>query len=448
MDLTAYELARMANKAASGFSETGDLTSEVAKIASESELTPPQIQTLVTESNHEVNRRLYTTEDDKRFAFKVATLDGVLDSLNGKSEQPKIASVVSSGFHTLDVDAQKTASAADRIEPDWIRDPETRLRDTKVYLKQAAEKLQSYADSCASKKNVLTLKIGESKARALGEIKQLVRNGTPFSTLYKAAQRFHPDTPKAVRGFFEGFHGEYSKTASAVEKELLKFDPEALDGKDEIGTRIVNGNHPLFIHLDDMAADLKEYSDVNTCDEGLRNTFSAVTSAIHRLNTPKDVDNYLANESQRFAYAVKKGMDEALDAIVELRSVLPKTDGHDSDKTAGWRDNFAAKYPRSGRALKYVTTPSGGVRAAGAALAAPVVGGAKVLKHSPAIAKATGAALTSPLGLGKYNAPGLASLAGLLWAGSKAVKGVGDAAGQATNAAMAGGSRSAGVGLA
>lgn len=476
MDLTAYELARMANKAASGFAETGDLTSEVAKLASENELTPPQIQTLVNEANHEVNRRLYSTEDDKRFAFKVATLDGVLDALNGRSELPKVASVVQSGFHSLSKDRYVEKVASDAVEPDWIRDPEMRLRETKLYLKQAADQLKSYADECSAKKNYLTLKLGESRARALGEIKQLVRNGTPFGTLYKAAQRFHADAPKAVRGIFEGFHKEYSKTASAVEKELLKFDPDALDGKDEIGTRIVNGNHPLFIHLDDMAADLKEYHDANICNEGLRNTFSAITSAIHRLNTPEDVDNYLANESQRFAYAVKKGMDAAITAILDLREALPKAEGHGSDKTAAkesWWEGpkgkaFAAKNPRSARALKYVTTPSGGARLAGRAIAAPVVGGYRAGKHLlgkgkelvttgktsfPALqdarkaTQAVGKAVFSPAGLGTYNNPGLLSLAGLLWSGSQAAKGLGEAADVAKHDLMAGGSRSAGVGL-
>lgn len=465
MDLTAYELARMANKAASGFSETGDLSREVAKIAESSELTPPQIQTLVNEANHEVNRRLYTTEDDKRFAFKVATLDDVLDKLNGKSENPKVASVVQSRFHSLSVDeTEKTASAAtERIEPDWIRDPDLRLDNTKAYLKQAADKLKSYADELSSKKNYLTLKVGETKARALGEIKQLVRNGMPFGTIYKAAQRFNPDSPRAVRLLFEELHGEYTKTASAVEKELLEFDPEALDGKDEIGTRIVNGNHPLFIHLDDMAADLQKYHDANICDDGLRNTFSAITSAIHRLNTPEDVDNYLANESQRFSYAVKKGMDHALDAIVELREALPKADGHETEKTAGpkWQA-FSAKYPRTARAL----TPSPGVQLAGKAVKAPFAGAAKATKglygkgkellttgkttptRAGQAANLAGQLFKSPLGMGKYNQPGLASLAGLLWATSQAGKGVGETANVAVRDILAGGSRSAGVGLA
>lgn len=470
MDLTAYELARMANKAASGFAETGDLTSEVAKLASDNELTPPQIQTLVNEANHEVNRRLYSTEDDKRFAFKVATLDGVMDALHGKADQPKVASVVQSGFHSLSKDRYVEKVASDAVEPDWVRDPEMRLRETRTYLKQAADQLQAYANECSSKKNYLTLKLGETRAQALGEIKQLVRNGTSLSTIYKAAQRFHPDIPKTVRGIFEGFHASYTKTASAVEKELLKFDPEALDGKDEIGTRIVNGNHPLFIHLDDMAADLKEYHDADICNDGLRNTFSAITSAIHRLNTPEDVDNYLANESQRFAYAVKKGMDEAVAAIIDLRAVFPKADGHGTDKTAGrmadwWEgpkgQSFAAKNPRSARALKYVTTPSGGARIAGKVLAAPAYGGYHAARHMygkgkellttgktsfPAL-QAAGKAISSPAGIGTYNNPGLLSLAGLLWSGSQAAKGLGEAADIAKHDLMAGGSRSAGVGL-
>ena len=176
MDLTAYELTRMANKAAGGFSETGDLNAEVAKLANDSELTPPQIQTLVEEANHEVNRRLYSAEDDKRYTFKVATLDGVLEQLNGVKDLPKVASVVQSGFNRLSVDTmKKTAAEATRVEPDWIRDPEVRLRETRSYLKQAAEKIQSYADECQAKLNYLTIKIGATKASALGEVKQLVR---------------------------------------------------------------------------------------------------------------------------------------------------------------------------------------------------------------------------------------------------------------------------------
>jgi hypothetical protein len=461
MDLTAYELTRMANKAAGGFSETGDLNAEVAKLANDSELTPPQIQTLVEESNHEVNRRLYSAEDDKRYTFKVATLDGVLEQLNGAKDLPKVASVVQSGFNRLSVDTmRKTAAEATRVEPDWIRDPEMRLRETRSYLKKSAEKIQSYADECQAKLNYLTIKIGSTKGLALGEVKQLVRNGVPFSTIYKAAGRLHPDIPKAVRGIFEGLHTEYSKTASAVEKDLLKFDPAALDGKDEIGTRFVNGSHPLFIHLDDMAADLNQYSDINTCNDGLRNTFSALTGAIHDLNTPEDVNSYLANESQRFAYAVKKGMDSAIESIIELQEHFPKADGHKTDKVAGPRlDAFRAKYPR----LSYATIPSGpGMQLVGKAVKAPfqlMGGGAKYLagkgkqlvttgRMDFPVASAVGKAVKSPLGIGTYKNPGLAGLAAALYAASSGLKGVGTAGSQLGNAALSGGSKSLGVGMA
>jgi len=487
MEITPYSLGRMVNEAASGFSESKDLNKEVAKVAEANELTPTQIQALVEESNHEVYRRLYKTAEDKRFTFNMAETDKVLDLLHPGESKLKVAEVSSVGFDELRIDFTREKRASEKIAqpiPDWIRDDNARLRTTKHLLRGSSDELKKYAEQFRQKANYSKLAAAEAASRFLHEVQQNVRNGIPYQTLYKLAVAQAPDFQPAIQGVFEDIREEYLKTATEVETDLLEFDPEKIDGKDEIGTRVVNGNNPLFIHLTTILDECKNRFLADPLSRHLEDTASAIVSSMHRLNTPDDVDSYIANEAQRFAHAVKMGSDEAITAcgILEFERLEQagenlKTAAAESPWLAEISKGAAGGAPATvGKAISKLPVPGASlagsaVRGTGEALkAAPgrmargakglVSGGKGLYEGAKWLGKGKKLFLPkgriyemmfSPAGFGSGKGgqgTGLAGLATALYGGGQALEGAGRAASQFGEAALSPGERITGIGMA
>ncbi len=332
MEMTQYNLDKMVTSAATGFEESQNLNEEIAKIAEVNELTPNQIQALVEETNHVVFDRIYKTAQDKRFVFDMAEADKVMGILHPSDDRPKVASLTATGFTNLRIDTlrEKRASVPfEQEEPDWIKDAQARFVQTKHNLRVAAGELKKHAEHYRQIANTSKLATMTAVSKLKHEVTQNIHKGTSLQLMYKLSVAQAPSLKEPISSIFADLKEDLDKTASMVEKELLNFDPEELDGKDEIGTRIVNGNNPLFIHLTGLMEGCYNRFRADPLSRDLEDTASALVSSIHRLNTPEDVDSYLANEVQRLAYGVKLGAKQAVEACNALNA---ENDG--TDKTA------------------------------------------------------------------------------------------------------------------
>lgn len=344
MDLSPHVLDQFAVQAAAGYSASGDLDLEISKIAEEAELTEQQIAALVPEANVELNRRLHGSMADKQFAFKTASVQGVKKILSSKTG-PKLASFTATGFLSLEIDGERSKTAGDSAPvevqyPDWIRDPQTRVKTVANCLKTAADYLNKYAEECRQGAVEAKYKVSTAFAGVKYEAQQAMRSdGVKFASICEAAIAHNPECKEAFIQIFGLVKTECEKTASPVEVDLLKFDPKELDGKDEIGTRISNGSHPIMVHLDDLISGANLVGAYNASCEGFRDRASAAVSAIHDLNTHDDVDAYVANEIQQFANAVKVGACEAMEACIKFGQQLKKTSSL-KDQAGGIKDLY------------------------------------------------------------------------------------------------------------
>lgn len=359
MDLSPHVLDQFAVQAAAGYSASGDLDLEISKIAEEAELTEQQIAALVPEANVELNRRLHGSTADKQFAFKTASVQGVKKILSGKTG-PKLASFTSTGFMSLEVDKplSKTAgdvSSKEMMYSEWIRNPQTRVKTAINYLKMAESYLNKYAEECRQGAVEAKCKVSTAFAGVKHEAQQAMRSdGVKFASICEAAIAHNPECKSAFIEILSLVRTECEKTASPVEVDLLKFDPSELDGKDEIGTRISNGSHPIMVHLDDLVHGATLVGAYNASCEGFRDRAGAAVSAIHDLNTYGDVDAYVANEIQQFANAVKVGAYEAMEACIKFGEWLKKTSVLDPNlsKALSSQAMFGKTFPNRSKGLE------------------------------------------------------------------------------------------------
>ena len=156
-----------------------------------------------------------------------------------------------------------------------------------------------------------------------------------YGTLYKAAAggTFEPLRP-IVQAIFKKLASQLSATtklANAVEDDLLKkFDPKDYE---DLGGGIVNGNQPLMIHLKACVRDLGDRSACCGPYDSMGQMTSGIVTAIHELNSSKDVGDYIANEIQAFANNVRKGVKYAMQYVAS---------NADSDSWIAKKANFGA----------------------------------------------------------------------------------------------------------
>jgi len=316
MRTTNTNVQTMAREAADEYLTTGDLNGAVAKVASEHELNPTQIQRVVEATNHEVNARTYKSAEDKRFALKLASADDVMKLL-GVTDEPQVKEASDDSFFTL---RRTTKTASPYAQPHRYRSMggEDGLKQAVMHDLKLAE--AAVAECCRELRTqgyAMKIAAEESLAKFGGEVQRLMRDEKiPFQELYKAACAVMPASMRPlVLAAFETVQKTNIKHAAALEgAELAKFD-----GKDyeALGGKIVNGDQPLFIHLKVVT---KEGYGNHCCaiaGDGMNSLHSGLVTAIHALKTNKDTDDYIANEVQPFANNVRKGVKFAVQYVME-----------------------------------------------------------------------------------------------------------------------------------
>lgn len=307
----------MAREAADEYLNNGDLNSAVAKVASDHELNPKQIQRVIEATNHEVNHRTYKSAEDKRFALKLASLDDVLGLLGNKKddEQTKEASA-DADFFTLKRSSTKVASGEPRPHRYRQMGGKEGLKEAVIHdLKMAEAALEKCARELRTEQYAMKINAEEALQKFAAEARRLMREEkVSFQEMYKAACSLYPEAARdTVRSVFETVKEAHVKTANAVEgKELEAFDG---DDYEALGGKIVNGNQPLFIHLKVICKGSYGSHCCNIASDGMNTLHSGLVTAIHALKTNQDVDDYIAREVQPFANNVCKGVKYAMDYV-------------------------------------------------------------------------------------------------------------------------------------
>jgi len=340
MQLTNMRVTDFARQAADGYLENGgDLNKAVAKLAKDNELTPMQIQRVVEAANHEVNARQYKTAEDKRFVFELASRDKVMELLGTKeAESVKTAAADVESFYVLERDRRQPPHTKIASTDDAARSKEglyTRMNDVSAgrdaalhMLERCYAKLSEYSRDVRAEKLAVDLRRNENFTKFVKEAQRLMlEENIPFHFMFSGSPGLiHPEVKEAI---FKDAHAQLTKRANSVEKALLaKFDPKA---SKEMGMEVVNGNQPLFIHLRATAGDAINSFGVGCVSDAVNNCLAGVVTAIHQLNSDKDVKRYIEQEVQPFANNVQRGVKYAMAYVREHAN-----DNTWLAKTANW----------------------------------------------------------------------------------------------------------------
>lgn len=354
----------LARQAADSYLETGSgLNSAIAKIAKDNELTPTQIQRVVESANHEVVARIRKTAKEGHFVPDggLASREKVLELIGAENATEKTASDMSS-FFMLDRDRRQprhTKLAAEvQVEGFVSRmNGDDAAKSAMVNdLQRAYVTLTEYAKDIRVRKHAADLSQAENFTKFIKEARRLMlEESVSLQLMFGGVpESVHRELATAI---FKDAHEKLSKTANSVEKKLLKeFDPEA---SKDLGMRIINGNQPLFIHLRATAGDAADSASLGCCADAVNNIVSGVVTAIHSLNSSKDVKKYIENEVQPFANNVQRGVKYAMAYVRD----------HAADdtwlaKTANF-GGVAAFLDKIGRIFQFINQGSQGVESMG-----------------------------------------------------------------------------------
>jgi len=318
MHMNNSNVMALAREVADEFLTIQDMDQSVVKVARNHELNPRQIRRVVEASNHEVNSRIYKSAADKRFAFKLANADNVLELLNvGKKETSTKTASADDDFFSLRRHT-KVASASNYTHRSRSMGGEDALKQAVLFdLKMAEAHLEKHARELKTEQLTHYTEAQEAMSKVASEVRRMIlEEHLPFQSIYKAAcSVLGPEHQPFVQAVFETVKKHNEKHANALEGKEYR----AFDGKDyeSLGGKIVNGNQPLFIHLKIVNKALGTYRGFDCLSEGFGRLHGGVVQAIHALNTNKEVDDYIAKEVQSYANNVCKGVKFAMAYAIE-----------------------------------------------------------------------------------------------------------------------------------
>lgn len=312
-----------AQEAVDGFlgSDSTPLNDAIAKTASANDLTPQQISQICQQANVFAYEQLFKTAEDKTFSFPLADSKEIIARLVEKSgEDSDDESLADFSSTPLDffVDPPQKKTASDwraafgvaqvSNEPE-VREKVAETQQTLDHIRQAQEELR--ARQIAQKQI-----IDDARTKFAHEVKQAVLSydGGPVLALTKVAHAIQNSMggerrKVAIR--------ELSKIAAAMADEgalgtrkglLLKKLAEAApaglistemnvgdDPEDKV--TIVNGNHPIIMHVNQLVDQVSEEDRLKEGLQMLEDKAGYVISRMEDLNTSALTDDYVRRQT-------------------------------------------------------------------------------------------------------------------------------------------------------
>lgn len=241
-----------------------DPSSSIAKIASDNDLTPPQIQTLVGESNKLIHQCKFASADDKYHAadFPLAETAKVLDKLQVDGGELKIAS------YMADPKIDNESNSFDPYEAFGVVDDggHSKVAALKGEIKHSLEKLAllnqqiedaiivgEYAKESAEKNFIKTAR-AEILKNCFNQQDRMELLGQMSFFCKQAGLEKEAKIPLAKLSLVLGHEGLLDpgicKKASEYFMDKLADEnaPEELISPN-LKARVINGKHPLYISL-------------------------------------------------------------------------------------------------------------------------------------------------------------------------------------------------------
>lgn len=303
--MSTTEFMALASRATDAFVTTGvDLNEAIAKLASDRDLSPVQIQRVVELTNHETHERLRKTAEDKTFTFPLASVDEVLGHLRPGTGHQKVASlrVQNSMRSYIGRESANTAvmeKAAEAVESHPFR-AQIRVKTAAQHMQKIAGWLRTHRTQIESRRTGLHEDIREELAKLAQLAKNHIANGGRFSDLHKLACNYDRDSGRMWDVLFGRVRDSLMKTASASPM-VAALKRDKLSPSDEVPVEVINGGHKLLIGLDTLK---NKICAEDLCSRRLRlmdNHGPAVIAYIKELSSSSDVEKHILEDITKVA---------------------------------------------------------------------------------------------------------------------------------------------------
>jgi len=248
-------------------------TQTLCKIASQEELTPHQIEVLAAETNKEIHRIKYASAKDKYFAadFPLANAKEAISSLQADGGSVKVASampapaVKDAGPTVFDMfkvkpePIDKTASVRHQLKVASIRGE---LLEQKASDKLTLSKYASEAAENAFIKQARQVVLGGTNSSERLKLLGAVSHFAKSAGLSRAGKKPLAKLAYVLgrEGLLEPLHAELA-TGHFLKAADLKAPEEMISPW--LNSRVVNGNHPLYITLKTLSDRQNEVEELS-----------------------------------------------------------------------------------------------------------------------------------------------------------------------------------------
>lgn len=360
MDISAFEYMVFAKTAAEAVIAGGsDLSTAIAKVASERELSQVQIQRVIEMANHEVNDTMRKMAEDKTFFFDVATLDAVLGALGESGvDMPKTAAAADIRMSVKSyVGREDKTPLLDAMAKEAYYDPykmAVRVKTTQDDLVKIAETVQAMCGNLDAK----IAGCQEDIRRQLGDMTDHVvthlGNHDTLLDLKKFACSAYPDDGKLWDVLFDELRDRTLSKLAQFSPLAISLRKEAEVASDKIDVEVINGQHGYLVELDTLKNKISEEDRYAKRRQLLGTLGPAVVKSIKSIRSSKDVDAHISEdiEEHRKIMDNEGGYFKLLDKdYTKLAAIFEKLSyaGHDKAKDLRGIAMMAILNSRAGR---------------------------------------------------------------------------------------------------
>ena len=327
--MNIFETQLLANRVANQYLQHNeDLNSQIAKYASERDLSRIQIQGLVSAVNHVTNDQLRKSAEDKTYTFELADLDKVLGELDSVSEGFGVTKIAEA-IRDLNVETGVGEDLIKKAELGSEAEQDRRRKEALLILEKVAAHSKSCLRQIEAKKYALMNKLGSAIEGLTQEVKEyMLRGGYGFDDIYKYASAL-PHEKQLIDTTLIKVAGNLEKLGHPFTGQLAKGKELVNESHQRAGVpvppadvTVINGATPVAKYIDEINACVAGYTQKDLLTHEIASLNSYAVSSIKDLSNNVAVHRSMLQDLDSFHRKFQLEPDMSLEKAAALGAML------------------------------------------------------------------------------------------------------------------------------
>lgn len=322
MDYNPVMFLQWASEVATQFISGVDMNESIAKVATEHELNPHQIQRIVEEANHQANLATRKISNDQCFSIKLASLDTILSKVinrnSCKENMPKFAMATPkiSNDYFEDRDKGTWSSIFSKLGTPEGQDQRNRNDWIGALTKLSHIARQLEAD-CQSHRVALESTIDQQ----VDDIRQAVQDEMvlyrhSWADVNKFAHAAFPNNPNFISAVLKTITPALVKVGEPVATDILSNNLPPIEGDTP---QIINGHHTLIRQLDTLSDTLNQRDKLFHEESELCSHAKTLENATKVIRGTEGIKDYLDQGLKRYAEKPAEKPETFIDDVNKLQ---------------------------------------------------------------------------------------------------------------------------------